>query len=209
MRTRVKICGIRSVEDAYTAIEHGADALGFNFWPPGSRYISPADAGDIIRQLPPLVATVAVVVEPSGDELADIVAHTQVDMVQFHGDESTAFCESAPRPYIKAIRVQSSGDVTRAGQAHPRARAFLMDAYKKGLPGGTGESFDWALIPSGFTRPTILAGGLNPENVGRAIEAVRPFAVDVSSGVEASPGVKDPGKVQKFLSEVKRVAATQ
>lgn len=209
MRTRVKICGITSVEDAFVAVSHGADALGFVFWPSSGRYLSPAAAGAIIRRLPPMVTTLAVVVDPGADEIDSIVSQSGVDLVQFHGQEPAQFCERCSRPYVKGIRVKSDGDVLEVGDAHPRARAFLLDTYKKGLPGGTGESFDWDLIPPDFGRPVILAGGLNAGNVGRAIAAAQPFAVDVSGGVERAPGVKDPAKIKQFLREVKRVSATQ
>lgn len=209
MRTRVKICGITSLDDAMAAISHGADALGFVFWPKSGRYIAPADAGALIGRLPPMVTTLAVVVDPTGDELASIVDQANVDAVQFHGQEAADFCERCPRPYVKAVRVQSSADVHEASAGHPKARAFLLDTYKKGRPGGTGESFDWDLIPPDFARPVILAGGLTPQNVGRAVTHVRPYAVDVSGGVEKQPGVKDAGKIEQFLNEVKRVAVIQ
>ena len=209
MRTRVKICGITSVEDALTAVSLGADALGFVFWPRSGRYLSPAAAGDIIQRLPPMITTIAVVVDPSLDEIEAIIRQSGVDLVQFHGQEPAQFCAQCSRPYVKSIRVQSAGDAAQVEEAHPYARAFLLDTYKKGLPGGTGESFDWDLIPPDFGRPVILAGGLSADNVGEAIAAVRPFAVDVSGGVEQVPGVKDPAKVEQFLNEVKRVSATQ
>lgn len=205
MPTRVKVCGITSIQDARAAIDAGADALGFVFYPPSPRYISVESAAVIMEQLPAFVCTVGLFVNASVDEIEHCIERTQVDLLQFHGDEDAAFCESFSRPYIKALRVNSDvhkpSDVAELAQAYSSARGILLDTYRKGVPGGTGESFDWGLVPTSIDN-VILAGGLTPQNVAGAIATVRPYAVDVSGGVEASHGIKDTVKIQQFFTAV-------
>ncbi|EDO29270.1 predicted protein [Nematostella vectensis] len=202
MSTRVKICGITRLEDAQLAIAAGADALGFVFYEPSPRYVSPEVAAAIIRELPPFVVTTALFVDASETYVRQVLEQTQIDLLQFHGDETPAFCEQFNRPYIKALRVKPTLDLLAEQKRFQSARALLLDAYKPGVPGGTGESFDWALIPKALAPKIILAGGLDAGNVARAIAEVKPFAVDVSGGVEASKGIKDANKIKRFFEEV-------
>lgn len=205
MPTRVKICGITRWEDAQLAVELGASALGFNFYPPSPRYIEPATARAIILKLPPLVTTVGIFADESNDErVADVAKEARVTVVQLHG----------PRlPRLDGVLAQFPGILGVAVKEgfKPEALrdlggdAFLLDAYDAKLLGGTGKPFNWALAREARKFGTIiLAGGLTPENVGRAIREVRPFAVDVASGVEAAPGIKDPIKLRAFFREVER-----
>jgi len=203
-RTRVKICGITRLEDAQAAIAAGADALGFVFYPPSPRAVTVEQAAEIIRQLPPLVSTVGLFVNESAEQVSRIADQAQLDVLQFHGDESPEFCRSFSRPYFKALRMKPGLDVTEQVQQYSDARAVLLDAYRPGVPGGTGEAFDWALIPQNFPGYLILAGGLTPANIRNAVAQVKPYAVDVSGGVEAEKGVKDSQKIDLFIEEVAR-----
>jgi phosphoribosylanthranilate isomerase len=202
----VKICGITSLEDAHAAVDAGADALGFVFYPPSPRYLTPAQAEQIIRTLPPFVTTVGLFVDVTLATVGETVARCGLDRVQLHGRETPEFCGQVPRPVIKAFRIKNVQSLTQA--ADYKVSAYLLDAYVEGaLPGGTGASFSWELAaraqPSG---PVILAGGLTPENVHIAIAHVRPYGVDVSSGVERTPGVKDHRKVRQFIARAKAAA---
>ncbi|RRJ84924.1 phosphoribosylanthranilate isomerase [Aestuariirhabdus litorea] len=201
---RVKVCGITRLEDALVAISAGVQALGFVFYPPSPRYISPVDAAGIIQQLPPFVTTVGLFVDASVEEVESAIALTQLDLLQFHGNEPADYCGGFSRPYIKALRVKGPEQIVRDMALYPDARGLLLDTYKKGVPGGTGETFNWEWVPAS-TRCVILAGGLNANNVGQAITAVMPYAVDVSGGVEAAPGIKDHSKILAFMSEVASV----
>ncbi len=201
---RVKICGITCIEDALLAVNAGADALGFVFYAPSPRYVSPDVAADIIRQLPPFVTTVALFVDAPAEDVSAITEQTQIDLLQFHGKETAAYCEQFNRPYFKALRMSADIDVNQAAAEYSSARAILLDAYRKGVPGGTGESFDWQRIPSDLPKPLILAGGLDETNIYRAITQVSPFAVDVSGGVERVRGRKSSEKINTFMSEVAR-----
>mgnify|MGYP000539259539 FL=1 len=203
-RTRIKICGITRLEDAHAAIAAGADALGFVFYAPSPRAVSPQQAADIIRQLPPMVTSVGLFVNETAQEVARIAALAQLDLLQFHGDESPEFCAGFDRPYFKALRMKPGMDVLKEAQRYTDARAILLDAYRPGVPGGTGEAFDWDLIPQDLPKSLILAGGLTPANVRSAITQVRPYAVDVSGGVEAAKGIKDSQKIDLFIEEVAR-----
>ena len=203
-RTRIKICGITRVEDALHAIEAGADALGLVFYPPSPRYVSPEQAAQIAQKLPPFVTVTALFVNPSVEEVQKVLDSVRIDLIQFHGDEDDAFCSQFHKPFIKAIRVRQAQDVVAACVRFPSALALLLDSFKEGVPGGTGETFDWALIPAQITKPIILAGGLTVQNVAFAIAQVRPYAVDVSGGVEQSKGIKDASKVTEFINEVYR-----
>ena len=203
-RTRVKICGITRQEDARVSVDAGADALGFVFYPPSPRYVEPEAAADIIKSVPAFVTTTALFVNEDRDAIDRVINLTRIDLLQFHGDESEEFCNSFSRPYIKALRMKPDMDVQEACKAYPSARAILLDAYRPGIPGGTGEVFDWGLIPQQLPIPLILAGGLSCENIAKAVQTVSPFAVDVSGGVELSKGIKDVAKVETFVHEVNR-----
>ncbi|MCP4596323.1 phosphoribosylanthranilate isomerase [Neptuniibacter sp.] len=203
-RTRVKICGITRLEDALVAIESGADALGFVFYEPSPRYISPEDAADIIQQLPAFVTTTALFVNETAGNVDRIVQETRIDLLQFHGDEEPGFCNRFERPYIKALRMKPELDLQVEADRYSSAQAILLDAYRPGVPGGTGEVFDWDRIPQQHPAPLILAGGLTADNIANAVSTVTPYAVDVSGGVEQSKGIKDADKVKKFINEVTR-----
>ncbi|MCG8668762.1 MAG: phosphoribosylanthranilate isomerase [Pseudomonadales bacterium] len=197
-RKRIKVCGITQLEDALVAAESGADALGFVFYEPSPRNITLAKAKQIINQLPAFVTSVALFVDPDVDLVEQVIAQTQVDLLQFHGDETAAFCEQFSRPYIKALRVKPDTDLKQQADLYPSARAILLDAYVKDVPGGTGVVFDWSLIPDDIQQPIILAGGLNPGNVQQAISQPIIWGVDVSGGVEQSKGVKSPELIKSF-----------
>ena len=198
MRTLTKICGITSVDDAVAARESGADAIGLVFYAPSSRAVQPTLATQICQAVGPFVTTVGLFVNEDAEAIRTVLAKTPLQVLQFHGDETAEFCEQFQRPYLKAVRVQSSRDVVAAFADHPRAIGILLDAYVKGVAGGTGQRFNWSLIPEDLRSKCILAGGLTPENVSEAVQSVRPLGVDVSGGVEASPGVKDPEAMTRF-----------
>ena len=205
MRTRVKICGITRPEDALTAVKAGADAIGLVFYGPSPRCVSLEQAQAIAQVIPPFVTITALFVDPTAEEVQKILDSVRIDLIQFHGDENEHFCEQFNTPYIKAIRVRNTQDVVANRLRFPSALAFLLDSFKPGVPGGTGETFDWSLIPQESQKPIILAGGLTAENIATAIQQVSPFAVDVSGGVEATKGIKDASKIQEFMNEVYRV----
>ncbi len=200
---RSKICGITRIEDALSAAEAGADAIGLVFYAKSPRAVSVQQARAIIAALPPFVTTVGLFVDASRQELDEILAAVPLDLLQFHGDESPAFCEVLQRPYIKALRVKPGDDLAAQVAAYGQASGVLLDTYVPGIPGGTGEAFDWSLVPQGLSKPIILAGGLVAENVAAAIRQVRPYAVDVSGGVEAGKGIKDAEKIRAFMRAVK------
>jgi len=202
--TRVKICGITRLQDALAAVEAGADALGFVFYEPSPRYIEPVKAAEIIAQLPPFVTTTALFVNEAAENVSAIAELTQIDLLQFHGDESPEYCNQFSRPYFKALRMSPGLDVNSEAKRYGGSKAILLDAYRAGVPGGTGEAFDWDRIPTDLDKPLILAGGLDQENVNQAITQVHPFAVDVSGGVEKSKGLKDRSKITLFMKEVAR-----
>lgn len=205
MRTRIKICGLTRLEDALQAAELGADALGFVFYSPSPRYVKPSVVANIVSQLPAFVTTTALFVNAPRNEIDSILSSTQIDLLQFHGDEDAQFCESFNRPYIKALRVKKGLDILSTASLFKSARAVLLDAYVPGIPGGTGHRFDWQCIPEALRSRLVLAGGLDSENVADAVSQVRPFAVDVSGGVEADKGIKDAGKIRRFIHAVNRV----
>ena len=204
-RTRIKICGITRAEDADAAVEAGADALGLVFYPPSPRAVDVAQAVDAVGNVPAFVSVTALFVNPTVEEVQRVLDSVRIDLIQFHGDEDDDFCRQFKRPYIKALRVRQASDVVASCMRFPGALAILLDSYKPGVPGGTGETFDWSLIPETPPKPIILAGGLEPENVASAITQIRPFAVDISGGVEASKGIKDHSKIEEFVNEVYRV----
>ncbi|MGY2281502.1 phosphoribosylanthranilate isomerase [Pseudomonas monsensis] len=201
---RSKICGITRIEDALAAVEAGADAIGFVFYAKSPRAVNVQQARAIIRALPPFVTTVGLFVNASRCELGEILDAVPLDLLQFHGDESAEACEEWRRPYIKALRVKAGDDIAAAVAACPGASGVLLDTYVEGVPGGTGEAFDWSLIPPDLSKPLILAGGLTPENVADAVARVRPYAVDVSGGVEASKGIKDHAKIRAFIAAARK-----
>ncbi len=201
MRVRVKICGITRLEDALVAARLGADALGFNLWPGSKRFIEAAAARAIVDRLPPFVAAVGVFVNQPAEEVATLAAQAGLGLVQLHGDESPEEAERCPLPVVKALRLE--GPATLVGLDRWRVRALLLDAPSVGF-GGSGRTCDWELARGvveqlGTRQAVVLAGGLHADNVREAIRAVRPWAVDVASGVESSPGVKDPDELQRFL----------
>ncbi|NWB89970.1 phosphoribosylanthranilate isomerase [Pseudomonas agarici] len=200
---RSKICGITRIEDALAAVEAGADAIGLVFYAQSPRAVTFQRARAIIAALPPFVTTVGLFVNVSRCELGEILDAVPLDTLQFHGDETREQCEGFHRPYIKALRVKPGDDIAAACQAYPSASAILLDSYVEGVPGGTGEAFDWSLVPQGLSKPIILAGGLDAQNVADAIAQVRPYAVDTSGGVERSKGIKDPAKIKAFIQAVR------
>ena len=211
MVTRVKICGITRVDDGLAAARAGADAIGLVFWSGTPRCVSLNQARAIVDSLPPYVTTVGLFVDPAPEEVRAALAAVPLDLLQFHGDELPEFCANFGRPYVKAIPVRPGVDLLHYASRYAGAKGWLFDAFQPGgLPGGTGTTFDWKAIPGGLARPLILSGGLTPENVGSAIRAVRPWAVDVSSGVEVSgddgkpeKGIKSPLKIAAFIREVR------
>ena len=202
MITRLKICGITSVQDAATAVAAGADAIGLVFYPDSPRCVSADKAREIISSLPPFITTVGLFVNASQDEVKAVLDRVALDLLQFHGKEDPGFCVSFGRPYIKAVRVRERSDLDTVAVDYSSAAGVLLDSYQKGVPGGTGETFNWGLIPPDMTIPVILAGGLKPSNVAEAIRKVCPYAVDVSSGVESSPGVKNEQAIHAFARAV-------
>lgn len=204
MRTRVKICGITTIEDAQAAAQAGADAIGLVFYAKSPRAVTVAQAAKIVASLPAFVTTVALFVDPSADEVNQLLEQVPIDLLQFHGDESAQFCSSFQRPYIKALRMQPGIDITQQANMHTTAQGILLDAWVPGVPGGTGRTFDWDKIPS-LSQVLILAGGLTPDNVRQAITHVSPWAVDVSGGVEQNKGQKAHSKIRDFMQAVNTV----
>lgn len=202
---RIKICGITRIEDALAAAQAGADAIGLVFHAASPRAISPEQAAAIVRALPPFVSSVGLFVDASEARVNEVLRQVPLDMLQFHGDEPDEFCQRFARPYLKAVRVRPGDDINALAAAWPGASGILLDSYKPGVPGGTGETFDWSMVPAQRSWPLILAGGLQADNVRQAIELTAPWAVDVSGGVEAVRGIKDPAKINAFIQEVKRV----
>ena len=200
--TKVKICGITNLDDALTAVEFGADAIGFVFVPNTPRYIESAKAAEIIMRLPPFVTTVGLFVNDSQEHIEQIANQCKLNVLQLHGQEPPDFCLQFNRKVIKAFRVKDKESLIVLPKY--TVSAYLLDTYVKGAMGGTGVTFDWRLaLDAKKYGPVILAGGLNPENVAKAIQQVRPYGVDVSSGVEAEPGKKDHGKIKDFIEAAK------
>jgi phosphoribosylanthranilate isomerase len=203
MSTAVKICGVTREEDALTAARCGAHAIGLVFYRPSPRYVEPHVAAGIVRALPPFVTPVGLFVNAEADEVRSIASEVGVQVLQFHGSETPGFCLQFDMPYLKAVRVRPGVDLLQYARDFHGAKALLLDAFQDALHGGTGATFDWALIPPSLPLPIVLSGGLTPQNVGEAIRRVKPAAVDVSSGVEASKGIKDPAKIAAFISGVR------
>ncbi|MDR5858303.1 phosphoribosylanthranilate isomerase [Halomonas eurihalina] len=200
-RTRVKFCGLTRPEDVDAAVALGADALGFVLWPGSKRAIELDRLAALVARVPAFVTRVGLFVDPEPEWVERAAEH--LDLLQFHGDESPSRCAASGRPWIKALRMRDGLDLDGAAEDYAGARALLLDAYRPGVPGGTGETFDWSRIPATLAKPVILAGGLTPANVAEAIATVAPFAVDVSGGIEAAPGRKDVAAMTAFLDAVR------
>ena len=197
--TRVKFCGFTHQDDVAQAVALGADALGFVFYGPSSRYVSPEHAQTLTRSVPAFVTRVGLFVNEEAETVQRIFELARLNLIQYHGEESPEFCDAIGLPYIKAFRVRKGMDLRTEMDRYPHASGFLLDAYVKGQPGGTGERFDWELIPHSHA-PIILAGGLTPDNAKDAIDQVAPWALDVSGGIETKPGRKDPDKMARFMN---------
>lgn len=202
--TKIKICGITRVEDALHALACGADAIGMVFYGPSPRAVTIDNAREIGRAAGPFVTTVALFVNPLETLVREVLATVKPHVLQFHGDESAAFCEQFGRPYLKAIRVQEDTDIAAATRDFSSAAGILFDAWSPALYGGTGKTFDWNRVKGFTAAPLVLAGGLNPDNVEEAVRKIHPYGVDVSGGVELAPGIKDPAKILSFVRAVKR-----
>ncbi|MGB7815502.1 MAG: phosphoribosylanthranilate isomerase [Methylotenera sp.] len=205
LRTRVKICGITRVEDALVAVNAGADAIGLVFYAQSPRFVTIEQAQKIIAAIPPFVSVVGLFVNAKKVEIESILSKVRLDILQFHGDETPSDCEQIKLPYYKAIRVKADTNLLQCAVEFNSAKALLLDTYSELAMGGTGQTFDWNLIPENITKPVILAGGLTAENVGLAISRVRPYAVDVSGGVEQGKGIKDAEKVAAFMRVVEKI----
>ncbi len=202
MRVRVKICGITRVEDALAAVNAGVDAIGLVFYAPSPRHVEVAQAIEIARQIPAFVTVVGLFVNAAPEYINEVVTKVGLDLLQFHGDETPQECAAYKLPFIKAIRVKSDTNLVQYAKEFSAAKALLLDTYTEGVAGGTGHVFDWNLIPTSIEKPVILAGGLSDQNVALAIQQVRPYAVDVSGGVEKAKGVKDAAKIAAFMQQV-------
>jgi len=202
LRTRVKICGITREEDAKAAVAAGCDAIGLVFYRPSPRYVSPQKAAQIVASLPPFISVVGLFVDAEPDEILQVMEQVRLDLLQFHGNESPEACERFDMPYMKAIRVKPDTNLLQYAEQFKHAQALLLDAFIEGVPGGTGQVFDWNIIPKTFPLPVVLAGGLCPENVVQAVRQVQPYAVDVSGGVELNKGIKDAAKIAAFMRGV-------
>ena len=219
--TRIKICGITRAEDALAAAQAGADAIGLVFYERSPRHVSIAQAAQLAAALPPFVSVVGLFVDADAFFVREVLAAVPLDLLQFHGDESPEYCAQFARPYIKAIRVKAGVDLLQCAARFRSAKGLLLDAHVEGVPGGTGATFDWTLIPRQLPLPVILSGGLDADNVAAAVKQVQPYAVDVSSGVESGgaesggveagnkintlKGIKDAAKVAAFINEVKNI----
>jgi phosphoribosylanthranilate isomerase len=203
MAVRVKICGITRRQDMHAACDAGADALGFVFYEKSPRHVSIATAAALLSELPPFVQAVGLFVNAEPAFIESVLQAAPLDLLQFHGDETPANCERFGRPYIKAVRVNRDTDLLKCAADFDAARGLLLDAWVPGVPGGTGERFDWSLIPPALPKPVILSGGLTPDNVAEAVRRVRPWAVDVSSGVEVTKGIKDAHLIAQFIAKAK------
>lgn len=203
---RTKICGITRPEDGQEAARLGVDAIGLVFYPPSPRHVLLDQARAIVAALPPFVTVVALFVDPSVAEVEAVLHAVPVDVLQFHGEESPDFCRQFARPYLKAVRVRPSLDLLQYAAHYAGARGLLADAFVPGMAGGTGATFDWSLLPPNLPLPLILSGGLDPSNIAAAVAAVRPAAVDISSGVESAKGIKDPALMAAFIGAVQHVS---
>lgn len=205
MSKRVKICGITSVTDALNAANAGADALGFVFYAKSPRYVTPEQAAEICRALPPFVTSVGLFMNADAEQVRATLDIVSLDLLQFHGSEPPEFCRSFGRPYIKALGIQGLVNFAEQADRYPDALGILVDSHALGKAGGTGQTFDWKLLPKNHSKPIILAGGLNPENIAEAVRETSVYALDLSSGVESSPGIKSKAKIDALMREVKHV----
>lgn len=203
--TRVKICGITRVDDALAAARSGADGIGLVFYERSPRHVSIAQARQLAGALPPFVTIVGLFVNAEAAFVREVLENVPLDLLQFHGDETPEYCAQFNKPFLKAIRVKAGVNLLQCASDFRGARGLLLDAHVEGVPGGTGTAFDWELIPGDLPLPVILSGGLDAGNAAAAIEQVRPYALDVSSGVEASKGIKDAAKIAAFINEVKHI----
>lgn len=203
--TRIKICGITREQDLHAVAHSGADAIGLVFYEKSPRHVDLQQATKLVGHVPPFVTVVGLFVNPSAEYVCEVLAKVPLDVLQFHGEEPPEFCQQFGKPYLKAIRVKPGVDLIQCASRYASAQGLLLDAFVEGTQGGTGEAFDWGLIPRNMDLPVILSGGLHAGNVASAIERVRPYAVDVSSGVEASKGIKDAAKIVAFIKEVNNV----
>ena len=203
MKTRIKICGLTREEDVDAAVAAGADAIGFVFYPPSPRYVTPERAAELARRIPPFVDVVGLFVNADPATVLANCASVPLNLLQFHGDEDAAYCRQFSRPYLRAARVRPGLDLVEFSGSFPEARGLLLDAFVEGYGGG-GHVFDWTLIPPALPGHLILSGGLHADNVAAAIERVRPDAVDVSSGVESGKGIKDHAKIAAFVAAVRK-----
>ncbi|WP_423895287.1 phosphoribosylanthranilate isomerase [Candidatus Pelagadaptatus aseana] len=199
MPCRVKICGITRTDDAIAAVQAGADAIGLVFYDPSPRAVTIDQAATIARSVGPFVTVVGLFVNPTEQLVRNTLEQVDLHVLQFHGDETEAFCQQFQRPYMKALRMRPELDVEVEMAKYPSASAILLDAYRKGVPGGTGESFDWTRVPKRSSRPIVLAGGLEPENVSLAVTTTGTYGVDVSGGVESAPGIKSAQLIESFI----------
>ena len=206
MSTRIKICGLREEAELHCCVQSGADAVGFVFYEPSKRYLHPDRAASLCQKVSAFVSTVGLFVNENEALVTGILKRVPLDLLQFHGDETAQYCEQFRRPYIKAIRVQPTTDIRDEMSKHPLAKGFILDAFVHGY-GGQGHRFDWQLIPQEVRHHIILSGGLHIGNVAEAINTIRPLGVDVSSGVESVPGIKDIKKIQSFIRQVQQVDA--
>lgn len=206
-RTRIKICGLRDPEMVAAAVQAGADAVGFVFYPPSQRFVTPERAARLARRLPPFVAAVGLFVNADPAAIEATLAAVPLHILQFHGDEAESDCRRYGRPYLKAARVTPEMDLVQYAARYPSAQAILLDACVEGYGGG-GQTFDWSLIPPALGRRSVLSGGLDAGNVGEAIRRVRPAAVDVSSGVEVAKGIKDAARIAAFVAAVRAAETT-
>lgn len=202
MRTRIKICGLTRHQDIEAAILAGADALGFVFYPKSPRYVAIAQAKELLAQVPPFVTTVGLFVNPLETEVRATLDEVPLSLLQFHGDETEVECARYARPFIKVARMRAEFDLLDYASLFPQAHGLLLDTFVESY-GGSGHAFDWSLIPDSIPKPIILSGGLNSDNVAQAITRVRPYAVDVSSGVEIAKGIKDAQLIQRFVQAVR------
>lgn len=203
-RTRIKFCGLTREEDVRLAVGLGVDAIGFVLTRRSRRFVEPAHARRLRELLPPFVAAVALFMDDDAEWIDEAIAVVRPDLLQFHGEEPAAFAERFGRPYLKAVPMASVADVAAYAAAHPHARGFLLDSHAAGAAGGSGEAFDWARFPRGLDRPLVLAGGLDAGNVAQAVAAARPYAVDVSTGIESAPGIKDDARMRAFVAAASR-----
>lgn len=201
-RTRIKICGITQPGDGIEAVQLGADAIGLVFYPPSPRHVSIEQAQKIVEALPPFVTIVGLFVNAAVDDVKAVLKQVPLSLLQFHGDEDASYCDSFDTRFIKAIRMKEGINLHQVADEYSRSAGLLVDSYHPGIPGGTGEIFDWDRIPADLSLPLILAGGLTPTNIAEAVSSVRPYAVDVSSGVEVSKGIKDSVKMSQLIRGV-------